>query len=470
MARTFLFNAGSLGASRTLLALSQILVLPVVSRYLTPSEFGDMAIAMSIVVFAQMLSDAGMGRSLIRQPSYDPAEWNSVFWLLAAVGTLLTLGIAALAPVWAALFDRPALLWLVAVLSVLPFLNALTAVATAHMEREGRFPRLALIRVGAGVAGLVTVLVLAVFGAGAWSLVGQQVVIAMVQSLGTWIQSSFRPTRPHNFVPLGGHIRFATDNIGVSLLFSAQRQGPILLIGGILGAVPAGLFSMSQRFLTLPRNAIAGPVSQVVFVRIAKAQAAREEVAEIYVASCRVLAVAVFPPMAVLAGSGGSLFPFLLSDTWASASVIVALAAPGVMIDTATASVGVMLQALDRTRLRLRMIAERTLLRTIAVAIALPFGIEAVALALTLFSIAYLPRYLWFAARVAPINGSAVLSAMTIGALASAIGWVAMFYSAQFYGAWQMLGLSCATLLLTWVLAILPQMSRLHRAASILSP
>ena len=50
MAKTFLVNAGSLSASRTLLALSQVLVLPVVARFLTPSEFGDMAIAMEVGV------------------------------------------------------------------------------------------------------------------------------------------------------------------------------------------------------------------------------------------------------------------------------------------------------------------------------------------------------------------------------------------------------------------------------------
>ena len=469
MAKTFLVNAGSLSASRTLLALSQVLVLPVVARFLTPSEFGDMAIAMSIVIFAQMLSDAGMGRSLIRQTAYDHAEWNSVFWLLTGIGAALSIVLAALAPVWAALFDRPPLLWLVAGLATLPFLNALSAVAGAQMEKDGQFPRLALIRTVAGVLGIATVLILAVLGAGVWSLVAQQIVLAGVQTIGTMLYSSFRAGAPRNFTPLGDHIRFASDNVGVSLIFSAQRQGPVLLVGAFLGAVPVGLFSMAQRFLTLPRNAVAGPVSQVVYVRMTKVQRDLKDVAEVYVASCLLLAVAVFPPMAVLAGSAGNLFPFLLSDTWGQAAVIFALAAPGMMIEVATGSAGVMLQAMDRTRLRLWMVSERAILRTVAVAAAVPFGIEAVSIVISVFSLVYLPRYVWFTQQVAPVTQRAVFGSMAIATAASAVSWAVMYYCAQVFGGWQMLGLACAALPLSWALAILPQIPTLRRAVAALN-
>ena len=244
MAKTFLVNAGALSASRVFLSFSQVLVLPVIARFLDPVDFGDMALAMSVVVFVQLLSDAGMGRSLIRQPRYDPAEWNSVFWLLTCVGLVLALFTLLLAPIWAALFDRPQLLWLLLALAVLPLSNSLSAVAIARMEKDGQFPQLALIRTFAGIVGLVTVLGMTVAGAGVWALVAQQIAIAATQTGWAVVQSRFRPGAPRNFTPLGGHIRFAGDNIGVSLIFTIQRQAPALLIGAAIGAAPLGLFSM----------------------------------------------------------------------------------------------------------------------------------------------------------------------------------------------------------------------------------
>ncbi|MEI4234257.1 oligosaccharide flippase family protein [Roseovarius sp. D22-M7] len=469
MAKTFLVNAGSLSASRIFLSLSQVLVLPLVARFLDPVDFGDMALAMSVVVFAQILSDAGMGRSLIRQPQYDPAEWNSVFWLLTCVGLILTLAILALAPVWANLFDRPQLLWLLLALAVLPFLNSLSAVSVARMEKDGQFPKLAVIRTAAGLVGLIALLVLTVAGAGVWALVAQQIGITATRAVWAIFQSPFRPGPPRNFVPLGGHARFATDNVGVSLIFTAQRQAPILLIGAFIGAGPLGLFSMAQRFLNLPRPAVAGPVAQVVYVRMTNVQDDGRKLAEIYVASCLMLSVAVFPPMAVLAGSASSLFPLLLSETWAPAAMIFVLAAPGIMMEIAPSNVGVLLQALDRTRLRLWMNLERTILRTLAIALAVPFGLEAVALVISVFSLFYLPRYISFAQRVAPVSQRAVLRAMAIPAATSAGAWMALDYCGRVFGNWEMLGLACVVLPLTWAVTILLQRTRMRRAISLLN-
>lgn len=468
MAKTFLVNASSLGAARGFIALSQVLVLPVVARFLEPADFGDMALAMSVVVFTQILSDAGMGRSLIRKKHYNPAEWNSVFWLMSAVGVGLMLVLLAVAPGWAAVFDRPALLWLLIALSVLPMLSALSAVALAQMEKDGQFPQIAVIRTTAGVAGLVTVLGLAIAGAGVWALVAQQVVIALIQTVAANLRSQFKPSAPRNFTPLHEHIRFATDNIGVSMLFTAQRQAPIVLLNTFLGAPALGLFAMAERFLSLPRVAVAGPVSQVVFVRIAKVQHDLSEVAALYHASCRILAFVVFPPVAVLAGSGASLFPLFLSETWAPVALVFALAGPGVAIDVVTSSGGVLLQAMDQTRLRLRMIAEKTVLRTLAVAVAAPFGLEAAALAMTLFSLAYLPRYLSFLQRVTPVSLSHVLKALSLPGLLSAIAWGAVVWSEGQVSPLQILGLAGIALLLTWGLAFLFQKKTLRAELSLL--
>ncbi|MEM7643907.1 MAG: oligosaccharide flippase family protein [Pseudomonadota bacterium] len=466
MSKTFLINVGSLSASRLFLALSQILVLPVVARFLSPDDFGDMALAMGIVVFAQLLSDAGLGRSLIRQPTMDPKEWSAVFWLLAAVGVGLTVLLTALAPLWAALFDRPRMLALVPVLASVVLLNALAAVPIARLEKDGQFPAVAWIRTAAGLGGIVAILSLAAAGAGVWALVGQQIALAAIQTGLAAAVTRFRPQAPRDFPPLGHHIRFASDNVGTSLLFTGQTQAPILLLGYVLGAAPLGLFAVAQRFLTLPRTGLAGPVAQVVYVRMAAAQADPAEVARIYVASCRLLAFAAIPPIFVLAGAGFGLFPLLLSETWTGVAMVFALAAPGIAIEVATSSAGVMFQAMDQTRLRLRMAFERMVLRTLAVAVAVPFGLNATALALSLFALAYTPRYLAFAARIAPVRQRDVLASVTGPVVVGALAWLGLVLIGPRIGGWPALALAATALIVAWAVAALVQRTALQRALS----
>jgi len=460
MAKTFLINAGALSGARVFLALSQVVVIPIVARFLDPVAFGDMALAMSVVVFSQILSDAGLGRSLIRQKHYNPAEWNSVFWLLVGVGVSLATIILILAPIWARVFERPVLWPMVSILATLPLLNALTAVSIARMEREGQFPVLAAIRIAAGVAGLVAVIGMAVAGFGVWALVGQQLMIGFVQTAAAHAASPFRPVAPRNFTPLGNHLRFAGDNISVSMLVAVQRQVPILMIGSVLGSAQLGFFSMAERVLVLSRTAVAAPVAQVVYPKMSRVQDDGPAVARAYLASCHIIALAICPPMAVLGGGAQALFPLLLSETWAPVATVFALAAPGIMLEISTSSAGVMFQALDRTRLRVRMITEKTILRIVIIGVAVFFGLEAAALGVTVASVIFHWRYIDFAGRVAPVSQLAVLRAFMITSVVSTAAWVVMWGLSTQVPPLHVMYYAAVILPLTWGLAVLLQLKR----------
>lgn len=455
MARHFLLDVGSLTGARLFILLSQVLVLPVVARYLDVSDFGDVALAMTVVIFAQILSDAGLGRSLIRKKDFDAAEWSRVFWLLFLVGALLAAAIVAVAPVWAWLFDRPALGALVAALSVVPFLNAVSAVPTARMERANRFPVIATIRMLAAVSGMVVAITFATSGLGAWALIGQQIAIATVLCGGAFAASGFRPMSPRVRAHLGDHLVFARNSIGVSVLFAAQQQVPVMMIGYVLGPAALGLYSMGQRILNLPQLGLAAPAAQVLFVRMSSAQENPERVGAIYIASIRLLALAVFPPMAFLAGVGETAFTLLLSDHWLRAATVFALAAPGIALEVSTSAAGVLFQAVNRTDLRLRMVLERTLLRLVMLAAALPFGIEVVAAAITVSAAIYLPRIWVHVGRAIRLDARAATIALLGPLPGSAVLWGACRWLQAHTDGWMTLGLAVALLLVVWGLVTL---------------
>lgn len=455
MGKSFLVSTGSLSAARLFAALSQLVVLPIITRFLTVEEFGLVALAMVVVIFAQLFSDAGLGRSLIRQERYDPVEWNAVFWLLFAIG----LGLAALsllaAPVWAWLYGSPELLGLVSVLSVTPMLMSWAAVPNARLERDNRFATLAMIRAGAALVGMAAAVSLAIAGAGVWALVAQQVLLVGLQCVAAFALSGFRPLRPRHRVPLKGHLVFARNSLGVSILQVVQRQVPVMMIGFQLGPTPLGLFSMARRLLNQPTMALAGPMAQVAYVRMAAAQGDPDRLGALYVGSIRLLALAIFPPMAVLAGAGGDLFAFLFSEPWRQVGLLFALAAPGFALESAVATAGVMFQAVNRTGLRLRMVAERTVLRLLAIALALPFGVAGVATALSVFVLAYTPRYWAYAHRAAPFDRRAAVAAMGVTTAVSAVAWGAtyIYVASGADGGWAILGWAAAVLVVAWGLA-----------------
>src|SRR5690349_14438013 len=95
-------------ASACKLAL-QLVLIPVLARILGPKAFGLMSVAMSLVLFANMLSDAGMGAVIVRQSAPDRELESTIFWLAVLTGVLLAALVALAAWPLAIAFGQPGL-------------------------------------------------------------------------------------------------------------------------------------------------------------------------------------------------------------------------------------------------------------------------------------------------------------------------------------------------------------------------
>lgn len=416
MIRQFFMNVGSMVFARAFLAVSQILVLPIIARNVAVADFAIMALAMSVVIFSTVLSDAGLGRSLIKS-QYEPQEWSSVFWFLSAVGVVLMLLVMGLAQVWVYTFEQPKLLPVLVVLSLVPLFQAISAVPNAELERREVYPTIALVQMTATLIGLTLSVAMALTGFGIWALVAQQVVLVAVRLVGTALATHFRPQAVFSWPLVEKHFDFARDSLTVSGILAVRSQVAVLALGKLQGETALGQFSMSERFSRLPVFGLAGPASGVVYVRMAKANHDPNRVAEIYLASMRLLAIALLPPLAMVAVAGAAIFPFLLSQAWAPVAPIFALSIPGLALDAAASvCLACVFRARSRTDLHVRLVFEGTLLRVILVAAAALISLEAVALSVTIWALIMIPRGWILAQHCIPLSLARCISAIWVPA------------------------------------------------------
>jgi O-antigen/teichoic acid export membrane protein len=191
---TFFLNVGALVSARVFLALSQVLVLPIIARQLTVADFALMALAMTVVVFSGVLSDAGLGRSLIRTPHTEQDEWSSVFWLLVLIGIGLAAVVVLISPHWALFFNEPRLTALLCAMAPVPLCQAISSAPSAEIERREAYSDIAVLQVITTVISLGLAIGLALAGAGVWALVAQQLALAFVRLIGIARLTRFRPS------------------------------------------------------------------------------------------------------------------------------------------------------------------------------------------------------------------------------------------------------------------------------------
>jgi len=419
--KSFFVSVSSLVSARLFLALSQVLVLPIIARYLTVDDFALMAMAMSVVVFCSVLSDAGLGRSLIRTQTYDHTEWVSVFWLLVAVGAGLALFIVAIGPLWAEFFDQPRLAPILAALAVVPLCQSISAAPNAEIERRENYTGIAKVQTLTTVVSLGFAVVLAILGAGVWALVAQQISLAVVRLAGIIYLSRFRPNLTFRPNLITQHFRFARDALTVSAISAVKAQSAVIAIGKLNGEAPLGLFSMSSRFSRLPQFGLVGPMSTVVYVRMAKAQHDAKRLVEIYLSAVRLMACLLFPVLAMTAVAGTAIFTVMLSEEWAQVAPIFGLSISGITFEAIfVALLACIFRAANRTDLHVRLSMESTLLYVgLVFSAAALFDVFAVATAISIWGFMIVPRGLLLAKQVVPISISDCLRTVRISALMS---------------------------------------------------
>lgn len=391
----FFASVRDLISARVCLALLQLFSLPLLTRILDVRDFALMALGMSIPIFANAFSDAGMGRSLVRAPKLGPLEWSSVFWFLFVTGLALAGLTAAAAPVFAGVMGEPDLVLVVLVLASVPFLQSLMAAHQAALERAYRFDQVSKITVAAGIAGVLAAMGLAVAGAGVWALVAQQVITPLIRAMGFAWLSSYQPRLAFDWPLLRPHLRFGKNTLLFSGVMTVQTQAPVLAFGPVFGALAVSHWSMSERASRLVWSALTGPVAEVTLVSMSRQWregAGASEVAGLYLASTRLVATALFPGLLVIALAGEEAFVWLLSEAWRPVALVFALAVPGILTDALASSGARVFMVADRTELRLRMSIERVLIGVTLFLAALPLGLEAAILCRSLFAVAYLPR------------------------------------------------------------------------------
>ncbi|AJE47786.1 oligosaccharide flippase family protein [Celeribacter indicus] len=409
--RGFLVSIGSLISARAFVAVSQLMVLPILARQITVEEFGLMGLAMTVVIFANTLSDGGLGRSLIRTRDADIVEWSSVSWVMVGVGLAFTLLICAISPLAARYFDSPAIVPILLVMSVVPLLQAVAAAPNAEIERREHYAGIARIEVASTLAGLAAAVIGALAGFGIWALVAQQILLAGVRTAGTLWMSQFRPVLAFSTASLRPHLIYARDTIAASVVTVARDQLPIVMISRVLGQIPLGYFTMSARFTRLPQFGLAGPMASVVYVRMSKAQHSPEKLRDLYYASMRLLSALLIPTCAVIAVASQPIFATFLSPEWKPTAPVFVLSVGGIVLESiAIYFLNPLFRAISRTDLVLRLTVEGVVLRLVLVFGAVFMGLEAVAASLTIWALIMVPRNWQIGARHVPITFAGCLA------------------------------------------------------------
>jgi O-antigen/teichoic acid export membrane protein len=216
----------------------------VVARLLSPDDYGLVGMAAVYFGFLTLVSEAGMGMTVIALRELRGTKLAEVHTFAALMG----LGGVALsclvAGPLARFFDAPALKWVVVVMSVNFILVSLRTVPQAVLQRELQFRRYALLD---GANALVTALAsvaLAFVGARYWSLVISTIAGGLITTILalSWQPLGFRWPRFHE---LHGTLRTSREILVSSVAWYVSQSADFFVAGKVLGKAALGNYTFA---------------------------------------------------------------------------------------------------------------------------------------------------------------------------------------------------------------------------------
>jgi len=401
--RGTLVTAGGLWA-RALLQTGSTVVL---ARVLDPTDFGLLAMITAIVGVADLVRDFGMTAALIQSRTMTAKLWSSALWLSAVLGVVLSIAVAAAAPLIALLYDEPRLVLLTIVIAPTLLVNGLAMPMQAKLQRELRFTTLAHIDVGSMLTGVVLAIAVALLGGGVWSLVLLAGAGQGYRLVALWVSARprFGPPRiSREVLPLvstGGSV------FGVQLLNYGARNVDNVVIGHQLGPQELGYYSRAYALFLLPLQQLNGPLGRVALPVLSTLRDEPERFRAYIRNAVLVIGYLTIPAYAVAAAVAEPLIALLLGPGWEPAALVFSLLAVAGVVQAVGSVQGWLYLTLERAH---RQLVYYLVTRPLIIA---GFflgvwwaGIEGVALLYSAITLAIAAPGFWFAIRGTFVRGA----------------------------------------------------------------
>lgn len=296
--------------------ISGFVTVAILTRLLSPEDFGLVALALVFLPFVQLLADMGLPTYLVQAEAPTRRTYNTAFWysLVAAV-TFSTVLIVA-APLAAELLGTPEARDVIRVLAIVPPVTIVSLVPLVLLRRALRFRVLALQAAVSNGVGQVLAVVLAFSGFGVWALVWQTLSVQIMATTMVWLTARWKPSLSFSIPVLIDMLRFGLKVVASDMVAVVRLWCENAIVVASLGVAGLGYLNIAQRLVQiahdLTTNAVA-PVSVVVFARV---RDSLDRLRSGYLRAQFLAHALVSPIMLFIAVAGPSLYLVVFGPQW----------------------------------------------------------------------------------------------------------------------------------------------------------
>ena len=394
-------NIYFIGISQLVVLFLTLLTVTVLTRILTPEDFGIVSIGMVFVALFVSIQDFGIAPAVIQRDARveeSIAVGLTLRWTLALLLFLVMVGISSAVSDF---YGNPAITLVLIVLSGSLFIQPIAFSSFVLLNRKLAFSKIAVSTVLQCVTMSAVSIAMAFVGFSYWSIVIGSLSgsVAYVVVLKHYERSAYKPkidkALMKELMGFGQHLLITT--LMGFVIFNVDQ----LVVGKVLGVAILGVFFVAVRFGRTLGEQISGTVNRVLFPTMARVKDSIEHLKIGYTQSLRMIAIVTIPLSLGISALAPVFVEVVLGEDFeASAVPISILSFQGLLNALITPAANVLISIGKPKYMSMQATVQATLMVIAVYPVALYYGINGVCLLTTLLSLGVFIYFLMIFARM----------------------------------------------------------------------
>lgn len=362
-------------------------VIIVLSRILTPHDFGLLAILAIFISICSVLVDGGFGRALIQRQDITHIDESSVFYFNLFMGFVLACGLSLSASTFAVFYEEPILEYIVYALAINLFIGAFSSIHKSLLSKHLDFKVIAIVGAVSSTISAIVAIASALQGMGVWSLVLKTLTATVLSVILLWIFNSWRPTSRPRLSSLRSLASFGGFMVLSELLYRVYNNLYTAMVGKVYTAQEAGFLNQAQKLQQLPVSVITAVSSRVSFSVFS---AASSEATRLIAGMRTALEMTIFasvPVTLTMVLEADAIIRLVFGDQWAASVPLLRIIGIAAFLIPVQMLNNTLLLSLGKAEIHFRLMVLKSIVGILLLIILSGKGLAAVAWAFTLSKI-----------------------------------------------------------------------------------
>lgn len=355
------------------------LVTIILARLIAPESFGAVAIVAIFTTILQVFVDSGLGSALVQKEEADETDFSSVFYFNIIVCLVLYVVLYFFAPLVSIFYDNQQLTPLLRVASLSLIITGLRSTQETYITRNLLFKKHFIATTIASLASALVAIVMAYCGLEAWAIVGQQLLNTGISTVIIWNIVPWRPHLSFSFNRLKGLISYGWKILGSNLVDTIYSEIRSLLIGKVYSSKDLAFYNQGKTFPYMIVSGINSSLNSVLFPVMSRSQNNQIALKDILRRAIRISVFFIGSILAYLFCTAESFVAVLLTEKWLPCVIYLRILCLDSFFWPIITAHFNSYNAVGRSGVSLWIMTITKLVGVIMLIIAIPFGVDWVA-------------------------------------------------------------------------------------------